>query len=159
MKEKKILIIDNDEQLCEWLKRAFLSWRITAKSIADPLVVTDKIRKSFYHLMLLDITMLEMSNRDMLAEVNELCPETKIIVMTGPAGKKTAIETSQLYVFDFLEKPITMEALFRTVKRALEVQKIELKHKNILEEIGYIQLTFPICAFGLWSCGFPVHPL
>lgn len=138
MREHRILIVNNDEQLCEWLKRIFLSWKITAKSIADPLLVTDKIKKSFYHLLLLDIAMLEVSGRDVLAEVSELCPETKII-MIGPADKKTATATLQLDAFDFLEKPITMDVLFRTVKRALEVQKIELKHKKILEEIGDIQ--------------------
>ena len=45
--------------------------------------------------------------------------------MTGYADKEKAIEALRLGVFDFLEKPITMDVLSHAIKCALDTQKIE----------------------------------
>jgi hypothetical protein len=65
MGKPRVLIVDDDEQICRLLEATLSSWRMTTKSITNPLLVMDHLRKTFYNLVLLDIVMPEMSGLDL----------------------------------------------------------------------------------------------
>lgn len=135
MSEVRVLIVDDGSQSCKFLTEAFSSWQMKAKSITNLLFVVSEIRETFYNLILLDIVMLENSGFDLLAEIKELSPNTKVIIVTGYAGKEYIIKTLKAGAFDFLEKPIVLDVLSHAVKRTLDIQRIELEHKKTLEDL------------------------
>jgi FixJ family two-component response regulator len=74
---------------------------------------------------------------ELLVSIAELRPATKVIIMTGYADTEMAIQALRLGAFDFLEKPIAVDLLYHTVKRALDTQCLELEHKKTLEELSH----------------------
>ena len=137
MSNPRILVVDDDKQICAWLEEVFSSWEMTAESITDPHVVADEVQRKFYNIILLDVFMSEVQGIDLLVSRGNICPDTKVIIMTDYADKELAIKALRMGAFDFLEKPIARDLLNHAVRRALSVQCIELEHKSTLEELGH----------------------
>lgn len=135
MQQPRILIVDDDEQICRLLIELFDSWGTQATYVNDPRLVPQKIKKHFYNLIMLDIVMPGISGLELLADIQESYPDTKVVIMTGYADKTSAIEALRLGAFDFLEKPFALDLLSHSVKRALHTQEIELDHKNTLKQL------------------------
>jgi len=134
-KDARLLIIDDDHELCDALQEMISAWGIQTKAITRPSLVANQVRDCFYNIVLLAIVMPEKSGFDLIPKIRKFCPDTKIIIMTGYADKEKAIKALRLGVFDFLEKPIKMQLLSHAVKRALDTQKIELELKNTFKEL------------------------
>ena len=132
-----ILIVDNQLSLCSVIEQFVLNWKFDPKSVNDPLEVQDVIARRFYNVALLDIRMPQKSGIELIPEIREQSPDTKIIIMTGYADKDTVIQALRLGAFDFLEKPFEKELLFHALKRALGIQKTELEFR-----VAYRELMF-----------------
>jgi DNA-binding NarL/FixJ family response regulator len=131
----RVLVVDDDARLCQLLKEIFTSWEMVVHILTDPCLVAETLRETFYNLVLLDVVMPIKSGFELLADLNDLYPETKVIVMTGYADKAKVIEALRLGAFDFLEKPIAMDLLAHSVRRALHVQDVERAHIQTLQEL------------------------
>jgi DNA-binding NtrC family response regulator len=72
-------------------------------------------------LVLLDIWMPQVDGitllREWSATITEGCP---VVMMSGHGTVETAVEATRLGAFDFVEKPLSLATLLRTVERALE---------------------------------------
>ena len=131
-----VLIVDDDEHICKLLETAISLWDIKTKSLTNPLLVTDEIKRQFYNVILLDVFMPERNGIDLLIEIHKSCPDTKIIIITGYADKEIAIKALSLGACDFLEKPMAIDLLHHVVKRALDTQRTEREHRQTLAEFG-----------------------
>jgi DNA-binding NtrC family response regulator len=80
-------------------------------------------------LILLDIWMPDCDGITLLKEwVNEKFLTSPVVMMSGHGTIDTALEATKIGAFDFLEKPITLQKLLKTVNEAL-------KHANNLPRI------------------------
>ncbi len=77
-----------------------------------------------FDLVLLDIWMPDTDGISLLREWSEPgnldCP---VVIMSGHGTVDTAVEATRLGAFDFVEKPLSLAKLLRTVERALEESK------------------------------------
>ena len=131
-----VLIVDDDEHICKLLETTVSLWNIWTKSLTNPLLVADEIKRRFYNVILLDVCIPPLNGIDLLVDIRQACPDTKVILITGYADKDMAIKALSLGAYDFLEKPMTMDLLYHVVKRALDIQHIEITHRQTLVEFG-----------------------
>jgi DNA-binding NarL/FixJ family response regulator len=130
-----LLIVEDDPEVGKFTKSLISTWGIEVEGISNPLQVLDKLRYSFYNLILFDLIMPETNRIDLIPEIVELCPDAKIIMMTPGPEKEKAIKAIRLGAFDLLEKPVTAELLAHCLNRALETQKIEWEYKKAEEDL------------------------
>ena len=107
-----VLIVDDDTDVCNVLEQMISRLGIRVETTSNPLEVLDLVRNTFFNVILLDIRMPEKSGMELLPEIVEVSPDTKIIVISGFGDKDSAIRALRLGAFDFLEKPF--EHKFRT---------------------------------------------
>lgn len=98
--------------------------------IVDPLQVSDLIKSRFYNVVMLDIHMPKKSGMDLLSEIGEVSPDTKVIMISGFGNMESIIAALRLGAFDFLEKPFDRKLMIHAIKRALETQKMELAYRD-----------------------------
>ncbi len=127
MKKPKLLVVDDDKNLCYLLKEELGNEGLDVDAVYDGRYAINKIKEKYYDLILLDLEMEEIRGEKVLQFVNDNYPNLQIIVLTGRTDIRTAIECIKLGAYDFISKPYEFEHLLVTIKRALE-------HKNLVEK-------------------------
>jgi len=134
-KDARVLVVDDDTVVCDVLKQIIARLGMRVETSSKPLEVLDLVRNTFFNVILLDIRMPKKSGLELLPEIVEVSPGTKVIVISGFGDKDSAISALKLGAFDFLEKPLDHELLTHSINRALETQKTELAYKYEKEKL------------------------
>jgi len=117
---KSILIIDDEIEMLDSLKKIFLSkgdYDITA--IQNSAEAMKKIEKEKYDLILTDLKMKNFSGLDILRHANKHIKNPNVIVMSGYGTIESSVEAMKEGAFDFMEKPFTSKKLLECVERSL----------------------------------------
>jgi DNA-binding response OmpR family regulator len=80
------------------------------------------IESFFVHhpdLVLLDLTMEDMSGLDVLARLREMDAGARVVVVSADVQRSTAHMVSEAGALRFLGKPVTPESLLATVRDVL----------------------------------------
>lgn len=89
-------------------------------------------------LILLDIGLPGMSGIEALEKVKELYPHLPVVMITAYEDVETIVAAMKLKAYDYIVKPLQMEALMVTVRNALETirlrKEIQLLHEKYLKE-------------------------
>lgn len=116
---EKILIIDDDKDLCFVLKR-FLSKHgfevIEATSGKAALEILESVEPD---LILCDFRLEDMSGSSILKKIKEKNPSVPVIIITGYSNIKTAVEVMKLGAMDYVTKPLLPDEILLTIRKAL----------------------------------------
>ena len=85
-------------------------------------------------LVLLDIAMPGRDGVEILAEVRERWSELPVVMMSGHGTIETAVRTTRLGAFDFIEKPLSIDKLLLTIEHALERSRLERENARLRAE-------------------------
>jgi len=69
-------------------------------------------------VMVLDLRMPGMTGMEVLARVKEAHPQVEVIILTGFGSEKDEEEARRLGAFDYLRKPVDINDLMSTIRRA-----------------------------------------
>jgi UDP-3-O-[3-hydroxymyristoyl] N-acetylglucosamine deacetylase len=117
--EKKILIVDDEESVVKSISGVLEDEGfgvIKAKSGEEALVI---LHDEDPPVTLLDIWMPGIDGIEVLKRIKLMAPECRVIMLSGHATISTAMAAVKLGAFDFIEKPLSLDVLLQTVRRAL----------------------------------------
>ena len=118
-KEEKILIVDDDSTHRFMLAHVLASWGYTTSEAADGAAAVEKIRRSGFSLVLMDVRMNGLSGLDALAKIRgfDLC--IPVILMSAYWSGDTIAQARQRGANAVLEKPLALGNLRKAIERAL----------------------------------------
>ena len=117
--ETTILVVDDEEGIRESVREILSDEGYRVVEVSDGTKVLDLIRKERPRLVLLDIWMPQVDGIGLLKEIKEQEPEVNVIMISGHGNIHTAVTATKLGAFDFIEKPLSLDGLLLTVRRAL----------------------------------------
>lgn len=127
-----LLIVDDDEAIRDALYELFEEEHRchTAETAEQAMkwLESDK-----YDVVLTDISMPGLSGIELLGVIRQRQPNTPVIIITGLSDREHAQGLIQMGAFDYLVKPFRLEAVEKSVKRALGYRRI-LLNKNLAGE-------------------------
>jgi DNA-binding NtrC family response regulator len=114
----RVLLVDDEQSFVEILsKRLELrDFEVTAGFSGEAAVRL--LEEQDFDVILLDVLMPGKGGIDTLKEIMENDPFSHIIMLTGHARVDTAIEGMKLGAYDYLIKPVEIEALVEKIKLA-----------------------------------------
>ncbi|SDC37757.1 two component transcriptional regulator, AraC family [Pelagirhabdus alkalitolerans] len=132
MKEKKILIVDDEPRTREGLKRTldkYSEGQFNIMTLGNAHDAIDFLQQQTVHLLITDIRMPKMTGLSLLNVLKEQEIEPMVIVISAYSEFSYAQEALQLGVTDYLLKPIGKQKLVESVEAALEKQEEQNKSK------------------------------
>ena len=67
----------------------------------------------------------------LLSQILDLAPATKVIVLTGQNGQANALRAVGLGAYDFLAKPVDPDVLMLTVERAFRLAELQAENRRL----------------------------
>ena len=120
MAEKgRILVVDDEDALRTVLSSELEGEGYQVDSAADGDEAMIIVKKKPFDLVLLDIKMPKVDGFEVLKFIKEKHPAVKVIMLTGFADLKNAIESKKLGAEDFVSKPYDLVDLLTTIERVL----------------------------------------
>jgi DNA-binding NtrC family response regulator len=116
---KKIIVIDDEKIVCDMAKKILEAEGYEVKTFVDSTLALEAIRAEAFDLVITDLKMENVSGMDILKEVNKLYPKTRVIMLTAYATLDATIEAIRERIYDFFPKPVKIEELKNSVKKAL----------------------------------------
>lgn len=117
---QKILIIDDDRDMCLLLKR-FLTRHgfevLEAYSGKKALELLETVEPS---LVMCDFRLEDMEGNVLLGKIKEIYPQVPVIIITGYSDIKIAVEVMKMGAYDYITKPLFPDEILVTIKKALE---------------------------------------
>jgi len=114
-----ILVVDDDREMCELVEAGLsrcnysVAWRVSAREALELLDKED------FAVLLTDIHMDEMGGLDLCRAARAKRPDIVAVVMTGFGTMDHAVGAMRAGAYDFITKPISMDALALTIDRAV----------------------------------------
>ena len=121
MTASRILVVDDEADIRGLLKEILSEEGYEVEVAADATQARSSRATQVPDLVLLDIWMPDTDGITLLREWSVTdgydCP---VVMMSGHGTVETAVEATRLGAFDFVEKPLSLTKLLRTVERALD---------------------------------------
>ncbi|MHB1050099.1 MAG: response regulator [Bacteroidota bacterium] len=114
-----ILVVDDEDALRTVLSSELQSEGYSVVSASDGDEAISVLQQKSFDLVLLDIKMPRVDGFEVLRFLKERYPKTKVIMLTGFADLKNAIESKKLGAEDFVSKPYDLVDLLTTIERVL----------------------------------------
>ncbi|HYE90350.1 MAG TPA: HD domain-containing phosphohydrolase [Terriglobales bacterium] len=127
---RNILIVDDDWQVREVLHEIFLSAGYTCQVAGDGREGLDAFRATLPPLTVTDLKMPAMDGIALLQGIRQHDPDAAVIVLTGAADVKTAIESLKLGAHDFIMKPVNVDELLIAAERAIERRNLLIERRE-----------------------------
>ncbi len=120
MAEKsRILVVDDEDTLRTVLSQELKGEGYEVDTAADGQIAIDTLKNKQFELILLDIKMPNVNGFEVLKYIKQNHPKLKVIMLTGFADLKNAIESKKLGAEDFVSKPYDLVDLITTIERVL----------------------------------------
>ncbi len=130
-----ILILDDEEGIRTSLKDVLEdeNYRVfTAENGAKGISLA---KEKDIDIALVDIWLPNINGIDVIRKLKEVNPAIETIVITGHGNVSNAISAMQAGAYDFLEKPLSIDKVLFSIKKAFE-------HKFLLNDINIIKQNF-----------------
>jgi response regulator RpfG family c-di-GMP phosphodiesterase len=130
---KQVLVVDDDGQVREVLHQIFLSAGYRCWLAASGAEAIAAFRVHRPPLTVTDLKMPGMDGVEVVRAIREIDPDAAVVVLTGAPDVNTAITTLKLGAYDFIMKPVNVDALIIAGDRALERRQLLIERRHYQE--------------------------
>ena len=123
MDKKKILIVDDDQDICETLSDILDEEGYDVVTASDGQEALEKIRQGSFNLVITDIKMPIMDGMALLKEIEKSHTDIEVIVITSYGNEGQQVEAARLGAYEYLNKPLNLDQLKNIIVRALQLEE------------------------------------
>lgn len=139
MDRDTILVVDDEESIRKQMKWA-LSRDYEVLLAQDRETALRLLKERRPRLVALDIVLCPYSRdegegMELLEDIVEFDPRTKVIMITGNDKRDNALRAIKMGAYDYYLKPLDVEELKVIIKRALYIQKLEEENERLSLEL------------------------
>ncbi|MBI1804567.1 MAG: response regulator [Ignavibacteriae bacterium] len=117
--KSRILVVDDENALRTVLSSELSSAGYDVATASDGDEAISEVQNKKFDLVLLDIKMPRVDGFEVLKFIKKSYPTVRVIMLTGFADLKNAIESKKHGAEDFVSKPYDLVDLLTTIERVL----------------------------------------
>jgi len=113
--DKTLLLLEDELSFASVLCRRLEKHGFVSTHVSDVDDVVERAKELKPNYLLLDMKVGEQNGLSALPELRNVCPEARIILLTGYASIATAVDAIKMGADDYLAKPVDMKTLLPTL--------------------------------------------
>jgi len=113
-----VLVVDDDHAFAQSIADALLDRDIEAIAVTDPREALELARRTPFAAAVVDLIMPDMDGLELARELRRRNPATEVVMLTGHADMRSAIEGIRNELFDYLQKDSLQSIRLRRAVRA-----------------------------------------
>jgi two-component system nitrogen regulation response regulator NtrX len=123
MTNARILVVDDENDIRELVREILTEEGYAVETAGNATEARSACGRQVPDLILLDIWMPDTDGISLLREWQAQGLTAPVVMMSGHGTVETAVEATRLGAIDYIEKPLSLAKLLRTVERALDEGK------------------------------------
>jgi CheY-like chemotaxis protein len=116
----RILLVDDEREFVQTLSERLLLRDMGSAVAYDGETALELVGEDQPDVMILDLKMPGIDGIEVLRRVKRTQPEMEVIILTGHGSDADRETCMKLGAFDYLQKPVDIDKLSETIKRANE---------------------------------------
>lgn len=137
-----VLVIDDDPRIVLSTNLLLRSSGIREViSLTDSREVMPLLNRQEVAVILLDLTMPNLSGSDLITKIKAEFPQIPVIIVTANDELDTAVQSMQSGAFDYLVKPVEKNRLISSVHRAMEIRNLQGELQSLKSRLLDDELT------------------
>ena len=132
-----ILVVDDEESIRQSLKGILTDEGhevLTAPGGEESLLI---IEEELPDLVLLDIWLPGIDGIETLQRIKTNYPQIQVIMISGHGTVESAVRSTKLGAFDFIEKPLSLDKVVIVVNRALDLIRLEEENRLLRDKMRH----------------------
>jgi two-component system, NtrC family, response regulator HydG len=130
MSMKKILIIDDDIDMCQLLARFLQRKGFDTTTASNGNKGIAAFKESKYDLVLSDFRLGDKDGVQVLKEIKQLNNDVPVIIITGYSDIKMAVEVIRQGAYDYITKPLVPDEVLNLINSAINSDNIITTNAN-----------------------------
>ncbi len=118
MEEFTVLLVDDEVEFRELLAKRLSKRKLHVLTAGDAAEALRLLAATPVDVVVLDVRMPGMSGTDALREIKSRLPNVEVLMLTGHAQLDVALAGMALGAFDYLLKPVDLDALLYRLQDA-----------------------------------------
>ena len=133
----KVLLVDDEVEFAETLAERLRARGLQVEVATSGEEGIEKAKRTTFQAVVLDYAMPGMDGIETLKALREHVPDIQVMLLTGQATIKAAVEANRLGAVDVLEKPTDIDTLLEKIReaRAKHVEAQEQRSQERVEDI------------------------
>ncbi|HEX2694043.1 MAG TPA: sigma-54 dependent transcriptional regulator [Gemmatimonadaceae bacterium] len=132
---RRILVIDDEQGIRAALGQLLEYEGYDVRTVANAAEGIEEYKKFRPHLVFLDVKMAGMDGMEALKKIRELDPGATVVMISGHATIRTAVEATQLGAYEILEKPLDTDRILVMLRNALSHLDLQEENARLKESI------------------------
>jgi len=146
--KSSILVVDDEPVARKSLTDILRLEGYSVASVQNGQAAVEHVRTHHVDLMVVDLRMPGMDGLEVVQVVNQLAPDTEIILLTAYASTETAIQALRLRIHDYLQKPAPPAQIVTSVKKGLDRHAARMKTKGSGLDPSDVNEDFDVITLG-----------
>jgi two-component system nitrogen regulation response regulator GlnG len=134
----RILIADDDSEIAQLLGQLMRREGLTPLLAKDGVEALQLIRAGDPDVLLADMKMPGIDGMELMRSAKAIDPELPVILITGFAEVRGAVEALRAGAHDYLAKPFEHKQVIRVVLRALNERRLKLELKHLSDHVHHV---------------------
>jgi DNA-binding NtrC family response regulator len=102
------------------------------KTISDPTLALEELRKEDYHVVILDLMMPKLSGIDLLGKIRKLDDDLAVIILTGYPSLESATASIEHNISAYIKKPFSIDEFREVLQRIAKKKGLVLRREDEL---------------------------
>lgn len=134
----RILIIEDEPRIRDFLTRAFRAEGFTATAVSDGTAGLRQALSGEHDLVVLDLLLPGLNGLEVLAKIREQQPELPVLILSARADLATRLRGFELGAVDYLAKPFSLDELLARAR--VHLRRAQSIDRALVISVGGLSL-------------------
>jgi signal transduction histidine kinase/DNA-binding response OmpR family regulator len=141
MVNENIMVIDDEETICNLCKKVLEEDNYTVDTFTDGKLAIEKFNEKNYDIVLTDLALKDTTGMEILKRVKQLSPKTDVIIMTGFVDIDSAVELMKTGAYDYIPKPFEIDNLKLRIRKCIENRALISELHDLKEIVSLYEIS------------------